>query len=140
MTEQPWDFGRAVDAARRASAAQEGAEKALIEAAKEYAVKEEAYRVALALEIVRQHDAEGVAWTVAPDLARGNKNVARLRRERDIAEGVRDAMTQAAWRRSADRKDCQRFIDWSQRREFAEAAGRIPEPDDQPVYGGRRAA
>ena len=138
---QPYDFEQARDAAQRASVAQQQAETGLTDAARDFARKEEAYRVALAKEIVRQHDKEKVAWTVAPDLARGDTEVAALRRERDIAEGVRDAMQQAAWRRSADRKDTQRFIDWSMRRELAEGYGQVPEPEDKhPVFGARRAA
>jgi hypothetical protein len=66
------------------------------------------------------------------------REVARLRRERDIAEGVREAMQQAAWRRAADRKDTQRFIDWSARRELAEGYGNAPEPEFEQPIGGRR--
>jgi DNA-binding transcriptional LysR family regulator len=134
---QPYDFAQAREACARASRAQEAAETGLRDSAREFAEKEERYRVALATEIVRQHAEEGVAWTVAPDLARGNVNVARLRRERDIAEGVREAMQQAAWRRAADRKDTQRFVDWSLRREMAEAYGHVPEPTFEPPIGGR---
>jgi DNA-binding transcriptional LysR family regulator len=135
---QPYDFAQAREACARASRAQEAAETGLRESAREFAEKEERYRVALATEIVRQHAEEGVAWTVAPDLARGNVNVARLRRERDIAEGVREAMQQAAWRRAADRKDTQRFVDWSMRRELAEGYGSAPEPEFSEPIGGRR--
>lgn len=138
---QPYDFEQARDAAQRASVAQQNAENALKDAARDFARKEEAYRVALAKEIVRQHNDEKVAWTVAPDLSRGDVEVARLRRERDIAEGVREAMQQAAWRRAADRKDTQRFIDWSMRRELAEGYGQVPEPEEpHAVFGARRAA
>jgi hypothetical protein len=140
MSHAPYDFGQARDAAARASNAQHQAETNLIDAAKDYAEKEERYRVALAKEIVRQHDDDKVAWTVAPDLARGDKEVARLRKDRDIAEGVRDAAQQQAWRRAADRKDTQRFIDWSARREFAEAGGHVPEPLAMPIFGAGRAA
>lgn len=140
MSHAPYDFGQARDAAARASSAQQQAENNLIDAAKDYAEAEERYRIALAKEIVRQHAEDKVAWTVAPDLARGDVEVARLRRERDIAEGVREAMQQAAWRRAADRKDTQRFIDWSARREFAEAGGHVPEPLEMPIFGARRAA
>lgn len=138
MTEQPYDFAAAIAASRRAAAAQQGAETAMREASRAYAETEERYRVALAKEIVRQHAEDKVAWTVAPDLARGNADVARLRRERDIAEGVRDALQQAAWRRAADRKDTQRFVDWSMRRELAEGYGNAPEPDFASPIGGRR--
>jgi DNA-binding transcriptional LysR family regulator len=135
---QPYDFTQARDACMRASRAQESAETALKDAARDFAEKEERYRVALAKEIVRQHAEDGVAWTVAPDLARGDEKVARLRRERDISEGVREAMQQAAWRRAADRKDTQRFVDWSMRRELAEGYGTAPEPEFEPAIGGRR--
>jgi hypothetical protein len=112
-----------MNACRQASQQQRAAENAMREASVDFAKAEEAYRLALAKEIVRQHAEDGVAWTVAPDLARGNEKVARLRRERDIAEGVREASQQGAWRRAADRKDAQRFADWSQRREMAENGG-----------------
>jgi hypothetical protein len=82
---QPYSFEQARTAARDASAGQRAAERALTDSSREFAEKEERYRVALAQEIVRQHAEDGVAWTVAPDLARGNEKVARLRRERDIA-------------------------------------------------------
>jgi len=119
----PWTFDQAMSACRQASMAQRAAEDAMREASIDFAKAEEAYRLALAAEIVRQHGEFSVAWTATADLARGNPNVARLRRERDIAEGVREAMQQAAWRRAADRKDAQRFADWSQRRELAENGG-----------------
>lgn len=134
---QPYDFESARNAASAASRAQLEAERNLKDAARDFAQKEERYRVALAKEIVRQHADEKVAWTVAPDLARGNAEVARLRRDRDIAEGVREAMQQAAWRRAADRKDTQRFIDWSMRRDIAEGFGVAPEPEFSEPIGVR---
>lgn len=136
MTAGPWTFEQARDACYRASVAQRQAEELGRAAARDYAVAEEAYRVALAKEIVRQHAEDGVAWTVAPDLARGDSTVAALRRRRDIAEGVRDAAQQAAWRASADRKDAQRFADWSCRRELAENGG----PDDRLAWARTGAA
>ena len=122
MTQSPYDFGEARQAAENASRAQRAAEDFIREAAKDYAHREEAYRIALAKAIVAEHD-QGRAWTVCPDLARGDEQVARLRRERDIAEGVKEAAAQAAWRRAADRRDTERFIDWSMRRELAENGG-----------------
>lgn len=133
MSTQPWDFETATANCRLAARAQEEAERSYIAAARDFAAKEEHYRVALAVEIVRQHGEEGVAWTVAPDLARGEAKVAALRRERDIAEGVREAMEQALWRHTANRKDAQRFADWSQRREFAEAAGTTSPSFEKPI-------
>lgn len=134
----PWTIDEAREFCRGAAVAQEKAEEAMREAARRFAEAEEAYRKALALKIVELHES-GVAWTVAPDLARGDAEVARLRRERDIAEGVREAMTHALWRHNANRRDAQRFADWSQRRELAEAAGVVPEPQATETFAGVRA-
>lgn len=140
---QPWDFAQAMVNANAQKAAQANAEKFFKEQSKLYAEAEEAYRLALAQEIVRQHNEEGVAWSVAPDLARGDKKVAELRKKRDIAEGMRDAALQALWRAAADRRDLGRFIDWSMRVDVAvHAQGRDEEsePDNAEVYGMRAAA
>ncbi len=137
MSEAPWTFAEAAAKCRAAAVAQEQAEQSYLAAARDFAAKEAAYRQALGVEIVRCH-ADGVAWSTAPDLARADETVAGLRRERDIAEGVREALTHALWRHNANRRDAQRFADWSQRRELAEGAGMVPEQDG-PVYG-RRAA
>lgn len=134
---QPWDFNQATANCRAAARSQEQAEQTLREASRDFALKEESYRKALAVEIVKAH-ADGVAWSTAPDLARGDDTVARLRRERDIAEGVREALSQAVWRHTANRKDAQRFADWSARRELAEAYGQTSEPNGEVI--GRRAA
>lgn len=131
----PWTFDEADKTCKEASRRQKAAEDSFQEAAADAAKAEEAYRLALAEEIIRQHD-DGVAWTVAPDLARGEKGVAAKRRERDIAVGVRDALDQACWRRNADRKDAQRFSDWSMRRELAE--GYDDTPTEHHNQGGRQ--
>ena len=110
---QPWDFAQAMLNSNNIKAAQSQAENFYKSQARDFAQKEERYRVALAKEIVRQHEDENVAWTVAPDLARGDKEVARLRKDRDIAEGMKDAALQALWRLAADRRDLGRFIEWS---------------------------
>lgn len=136
MPGAPWTFDEARNACRDAARAQADAETALITATRAYAAAEEAYRVSLAREIVRQHDQERVAWTVAPDLARGNATVAELRRERDIAEGLREACQQAAWRHAANRRDAQRFADWSMRRNLAENGG---EPQWSELMAGQPA-
>ena len=82
---------------------------------------------------------DGTAWTACGDLARGDENVARLRMERDVAEGVKEAAMQASWRRAADRKDIGRLIEWSARRDLA--AGLDPEDAATgTVFGARRAA
>lgn len=143
MSESPWTFKEARDAAARASRAQEHAERALVDAAEAHAEAERRYRQALAEEIVRQHAQEGVAWSTAPDLARGNERVAKLRYERDVAEGVKEATTHAAWRAAADRRTTEALMTWSMRRELAENGGGSPsagDQDDVPVIGARRAA
>jgi rubrerythrin len=124
----PWSFAEAREACRDASKAQQNVERDLVEAFRDYAEAERRYREALAKEIVRVHAEDGIAWSTAPDIARGNPTVARLRAERDISEGLKEAIVQAAWRRNADRKDAQRFSDWSQRRELAEFHGEDPDP------------
>jgi hypothetical protein len=116
---RPWDFDEAREACRKAAHAQEHAEEEVRRSAQELAIAEERYRVALAKRIVELR-AEGTAATVCADLARGDENVASLRRTRDIQEGVYEAMKQASWRHNQNRKDAQRFADWSQRREIAE--------------------
>lgn len=121
----PYDFGEAVNAARRAAEAQKAGEHAVRDAAADLAEKERAYRVALARRIVEVH-ADGAAWTVAQDLARGDQAVADLRYHRDVAAGVLEAAQQRAWRHTADRKDVLEFIHWSRVRELAENGGPVP--------------
>lgn len=118
----PWTITDARDALAASSRAQTAAEQAVKDAVKTYAVAEEAYRKALAVKITELR-AEGSAATTAADLARGDKHVAALRRARDIAEGVKEAMVQAGWRASADRRDAQALTEWSMRRELAENGG-----------------
>jgi hypothetical protein len=116
---RPWDFDEARSNCHKASQRQEAAEDALRKAYVDKAVAEEAFRIALADRILELRD-QGLPATVCSDVARGDRKVAELRRSRDIAEGVCEALSQAAWRMTADRKDAQRFADWSQRREMAE--------------------
>jgi len=119
VNNRPWDFDEAREACRRASQAQEHAEEGVRHAAQELALSEERYRVALAKKILLLNTT-GTAWTACGDIARGDEEVAKLRRLRDINEGVYEAMKQASWRHNQNRKDAQRFADWSQRREIAE--------------------
>jgi hypothetical protein len=132
----PWMIEDARNALAASSAVQRANEEAVKEAYKTYAISEEAYRKALALKITELR-AEGSAATTAADLARGDTKVAALRRIRDIAEGVKDATTQAAWRASSDRKDAQALAEWSMRRELAEGAGREREPVGERPIGAR---
>ena len=110
----PFDFTEARAAARKASEAQAYTENAMLEQAKKRAGAERDYRVALAKRIIKAHE-EGIAWSVCSDIARGDADVARLRYERDVADGVAEALSQAGWRHAADRKDLQRLIAWSER-------------------------
>ena len=119
MSQGPWSIEEARAAANMASAQQKGSEQVLREATQKLADAERAYRMALAQSITR-HRAEGHAATVCADLARGDRAVAQLRWDRDVAQGVVDAAQQASWRHAADRRDVARFADWSMRRELSE--------------------
>ncbi len=132
MSDSPYTFGQAREKVREATRRQEAAEQFRVDVTKDWAEKERAYRIALARRIVEVH-AEGAAWTVAPDLARGDRAVADLRYARDVAAGVKDAAESAMWRHTADRRDLGRMVDWSCRRELAE-------DPPQPRWSGRQAA
>lgn len=114
MNPSPFDFTEARTAARKASEAQAATENAMLDAARKRADAERKYRVALAKRIVTAH-AEGIAWTACQDIARGDEEVARLRYERDVADGVAEALSQAGWRHASDRRDLQRLISWSEK-------------------------
>lgn len=131
----PYDFAEARHQANEASTRTRNAEEFFKQTARDYATREEAYRKALAEKIV-QLRAAGQPTTLAGDLARGDKHVANLKRERDIAEGMKDAALQALWRLAADRRDLGRFIDWSMRAAFRDETP--SESDFEPAIGGRR--
>lgn len=137
MSNQPYDFATAKAAQDRASDRQRQSEVFVIDAWKRYAEAERAYREALSTRIV-QLKAEGMAVTACGEVARGEKQVAALKFARDVAEGVREAAGQSAWRASADRKAEQSFLEWSLRRDLAE--GYQAPTGDGPTFGGRRAA
>lgn len=109
---QAWDFFQCVEASRKAKEAQQEAENAVKDAAAAYALAERLYRVNLAQQIVKLI-AEGKPATVARDLARGDRHVADLAYEMAVAEGVKEAMEQRAWRHTSDRKDVQNLTKWS---------------------------
>jgi len=110
----PYDFGEAKAAISRAAQLQRSAEDAIRESYRSYGAAERAYRLALAEEIIKMR-AEGVAMTVAQDLAKGEKHVADLRYKRDIAEGVREAAKSAIFRHTADRRELEQLVAWSLR-------------------------
>ncbi len=59
-----------------------------------YAQAEQDYRVALAEKILIERD-KGTPVTIISDICRGNRNVAKLKLERDIAESVYKAAMEA---------------------------------------------
>src|ERR1044072_3491021 len=75
----PYDFGEAKAAHARGSRDQADAAENTRAKARAYAKAEKDYRIALAIEIVKLHDKDGVAWSAAPDLAKGDQQVANLR-------------------------------------------------------------
>jgi hypothetical protein len=135
MADAPYTFAEATRLVNDSKTAQRLTEDLLRSTSKNFAEAEKAYRIALASEIVRQHAEEKVAWTACQDLARGAPAVANLRMLRDIAEGVREASQQQAWRAAADRKDLTQLVGWSMRRDLAEDPG----PAQMETFG-RRAA
>lgn len=108
----PYDFDQARNTAHKFQSAQIAGEEALRDASEKLATAERLYRKALAVAIVELH-ADGVAWTVCQDLARGDQKVADLRYARDVAKGVFEAAQSATWRHTANRKDCLELIVWS---------------------------
>jgi hypothetical protein len=122
VTESPYEWGQARDAINTAKAAQKAAEDNVRDAYKTFGLARRAYQTALAQRILELR-AEGVAATICPDLARGDKHVADLRFQKDVAEGVMEAARSAVWRHTADRRELEQLVDWSMRRELAEGAG-----------------
>lgn len=137
MTQVPWDFDRALIASGRAALEQEEAEDAVKVAGSAYAEAERSYRVRLAFKIWDLRNEAKVAWSVAGDLARGDEEVADLKRIRDEAETELVVAKHAVFRRSADRSDTEGFIDWSKRRDLAE--GYAPRTGNGPTFGARAA-
>lgn len=114
MTALPYDYGEAKAAIERASVAQRGAEEQVRDAYRQHADAERAYRITLAKVILELH-AGGTAWTICPDLARGDPRVADLRYRRDVALGVREAAQSAVFRHTADRRELEQLVNWSLR-------------------------
>lgn len=135
---RPWDFTEAVTRCSNASVRQMETEDATREAVRRFAEAQEAYDMALALKITELRG-QSVPASIVKDAARGTNEVAVLRKAMTLADGEVETMKQAGWRRNADRKDAQRFSDWSERRELAEAYGQTPEPRyDKPIGAGGR--
>lgn len=133
----PLQIEDARGACHRASELQREVEDTIRNASKDLAEKERAYRKALSQRIVTLK-AEGCAVTAAKDIARGEDNIADLRYERDVAQGIYEAALQQAFRRGADRKDTHELLVWSERRDL-----RTDTPPEAGQWGdayGRQAA
>lgn len=134
----PWEFHDAVKASNDAETEQRRVESEIHTAYKQYAQRERLYRVALARKILALK-VGGMAVTACEVVAKGDKAIAELRYERDIAEGVKETARHAAWRANADRRDVSDLIRWSARRDLAEYSGPSQsEPAEMPTYGGAR--
>ncbi len=129
----PFDLEDAREAVKVAGRVQAQVEDDLRDASRKAAEAERAYRQCLAEEIVKLR-ADGTAATLARDLARGDKRVASLAFDRDVARGMLDAVGQAAFRRGADRRDLSALILWSQKRDLRDDFEGQREPS---VIGGR---
>ena len=104
-------------AAFKASELQREVENKIRAASADLANKERIYRRDLTKRILELH-AEGMAITACDGIARGEEKIARLRYERDVAEGYLESMKQSAFRRGADRRDVNLLLDWSMRRDL----------------------
>jgi len=114
----PYTWDEAREAVNKAKAAQRNAEQRVKDAYREFAEKRQSYQVALAEKITTLRGA-GMAATACGDVARGDENVARLRYERDVQEGVVESAKAALWRLSADRRALEQLVGWSMRADFA---------------------
>lgn len=137
MADQPWDFGTAHAKERSASSAQQAAEEFVKQAYRDFAEKERAFRKAYAEEITKAK-ANGTAVTFCKEIARGCDRVTDLEFAKNVAEGVKEAATQAVWRASADRRTVEGLREWSMRRDLAEGYGRQSDPSFESPIGGRR--
>jgi hypothetical protein len=133
----PWTFSEARQASDNAETEQRRVEGEVFNAYKDYARAEMLYAVALARRMF-ELKAQGVAITACERLAKGEKAIAALRYERDVAEGVRETAKHAAWRANADRRDTNELLTWSCRRDLAEYSGPAErEPAHMTTFGGR---
>jgi hypothetical protein len=136
----PLEIEDARSAAFKASELQRDVEDRIRTASGSLAEAERRYREALAKKILDlRTDENPPAWSVCGDVARGDSHVAKLKLERDIAEGILDAARQEAFRRGSDRRDVDTLLNWSMRRDLRTDS----EPgskDNVEAIGGRRAA
>lgn len=132
----PLEIEDARDAAHRASELQREVEDRMRSAARELAEAERVYRKKLSERILALR-AEGVAATTCSEIARGEKDVADLRYERDVKAGVLEAAKQEAFRRGADRRDIDTLLNWSMRRELRVDTEPTGRQQSEPIGSGR---
>jgi hypothetical protein len=138
MNSQPWSFAEAYKAHKDAEEEQRRVESEVSRAYQEWGRAQNQYAVALARRML-ELKGSGVAVTACETLAKGDENVARLREQRDIKEGLKETAKVAAWRVNADRRDVGDLLRWSARRDLAEYSGPAqPEPAHMQTFGGRR--
>lgn len=133
----PWDINEARDNLHAASEQQHTHQERQREAVRAAARAEQVYRVARARRTAELRD-EGYAASLCDTLARGDEQVAMLRRAADEAEGDREIAVQEGWRLHANRRDMEQLAQWSMRRNLAEGYGDTPDPAG--TFGGGRAA
>lgn len=108
---EPYDYAQYRRAQMAATREHRQALREKEQAVRAAAAAEARYREALAKAIVRYKAEHGA--TVAPDLAKGDPEVSRLREERDVAAGLVDAATERLRLCQADRAALNRMGEWS---------------------------
>lgn len=116
-TISPLEIQDARESVFRASELQREVERRLIETSRNLAAAERAYRRKLSDRILEIH-AAGQAITACETIAKGQSDVADLRYQRDLAAGIHKSAEQEAFRRSADRRDANQLLKWSQGRDL----------------------
>lgn len=121
-TLHPLQIEDAREAAHQASENQRNCEDRIKKASRDLAQKERTYREKLSKRILALHagegDTPGLAISTCETVAKGEKDVARLRYERDVAAGIFEAAKQEAFRRGADRRDVDTLLNWSMKRDL----------------------
>lgn len=81
---------------------------------KEYAKREHDYRVALSKRLIERR-LEGYPVTILSDIVRGEEDIAKLKYERDIAEGLKESAEKGTdfYKLTARLMDSQDSREWS---------------------------
>lgn len=112
----PLEIEDARAAAHKASEKQREVEDRLRQTSRDLAEAERVYREALSKKILELRIDNAI--TACSEIARGDKHVAKLRFQRDVAAGIFEAAKQEAFRRGADRKDVHELLRWSEARDL----------------------